>query len=165
MFFKNVFTSHPDCCPPSLLVNPSHNPSIIPAFPSPLRGLRFIPHPDTWSLCRARWILSYWGQTRKNISNRKATAFGIAPMPVLFSTHMKTQLHTCYICGGPVHVRALVGGLVSESLKGPDLLTLLIFLWSSSIFSPTLSKDFPSSIYCLSVGLWIYWSQLLDGVS
>ena len=48
---------------------------------------------------------------------------------------MKTKLHICYICVGRPRsspcVFFLVGGSVSESSKGPDYLTLLVFLWSS----------------------------------
>jgi hypothetical protein len=133
--------------PPSLLLWEGRDP------------LWFSLHLSTSSLCRAGLILSHWVQTsRRNEFHSRATAFGIAPTPVVRDPHERP----C-VCGrglGPACLCSLVGGSVSESPKGHSW--LLVFLWSSNPLGGP--QESSSSIGCLAV-VSASLSQLLGGVS
>ena len=79
---------------------------------------------------------------------------------------MTTKLHICYICVGglgPDNACSLVGASVSVGPHGPRL----VYSVGLSIVSLTmpLLQDSLSSTYCLVMGFWIYFHQLLDEAS
>jgi hypothetical protein len=136
------------------MLSPPGPPPRIPApLPSPshLRGQPLFcilpPGSGVSSLYRIRCILSHWGQTR--------------------------QFHAIYVPGSlkPACACSLVSFSVSGSSKGSRLVETIVlpveFLSpsGSSIFPSTLPQGSLTSAQCLSVGVWICLSQLLDRAS
>ena len=57
----------------------------------------------------------------------------VSPHSTSWGTHKKTKLYICYICVGTYVQIFYALWLVVQSLddvKGPDMLTLLVFLWN-----------------------------------
>jgi hypothetical protein len=119
-------------------------------------------------------ILPYWGQTRqpsrKNKSHRKATAFEIAPAPVVWDPHEDQAAHLYISPGRPSSRTCMLFGtwfslwepLGSNLVDDVCLLMEFYFLQTSN---PSPYSCPESSIYCFSVGVYICLSQLLGGTS
>jgi hypothetical protein len=145
--FLKLFTLHPNIRP-LLQVSPSHSPS--PSYPSPpLRRGNPPGYPPTLAhqvsalLDRASPTVARQGRPVRRTGSAASNRFRDSPQFQLFRTHMKVQLHMCYICAeglGLAHVCSLVGGSDSESFEPQrsrlfDFVSLLVkFLSCKSSF-------------------------------
>jgi hypothetical protein len=140
----------------------SHSPSLTPPH-SNLRDWSSLPprnpYSGTSSLCRARHILSHWGQTsnliRGTYSTDRQEGHTVVTVPDPFvggPIWRPSYTSAAYVHGASVQlfVCSLVSGSVSESRQGSGLVDSVglsvEFLWPSgpSVLPPTL-PTVPSS--------------------